>query len=176
MPNKQQAPKIQYNGVKDRDSKKMGKAIRTHELEAAIMNGLGDRDMAMLKIMLFLTGNAEGFQVAEKTICDRCNISESGYKSARAKLIKKGWITLNPGKTITVNYDAIYNNGMGISENTPQILNKNSQGISENTSQGYSENTHNNIRNNIIIKPEEKKVEKTIKLLEDSNGNNGFKF
>jgi len=77
------------------------------------MCGLGDRDMAQLKIMLFLTGNAEGFRVAEKTIMSRCNISESGYKTARKKLIEKGWIKLIPGEEIIVNYKAIYASAKG---------------------------------------------------------------
>ena len=111
MANLNQAPKLLSNGEKYKDPNKMGKAIRTHELEMKIMNGLGDRDMAMLKIMLFLTGNANdgSFRVAEKTICERCNISESGYKTARKKLIARGWITLKPGEEIIVNYDNMYN-------------------------------------------------------------------
>ena len=155
MPNLQQAPAIKYQGEKLRDSKGLGKAIRTHELEMAIMCGLGERDMAMLKIMLFLTGNAEGFKVAEKTITERCNISESGYKTARKKLEAKGWITCTNG-LITVNYDAIYGK-QGVTENIPINTNEKMKGYTENTSQGYTEkspqgyteNTHNNISNNI---------------------------
>lgn len=141
MANLLQAPVIKYNGDKMKDNKHWGKAIRTHELETAIMNGLGERDMAMLKIMLFLTGNAEGFAVAEKTICDRCNISESGYKTARKKLIAMGWISSEKGALI-VNFDNILKT-KGYTENT-------SLGISENTSLGYTENTHNKISDNII--------------------------
>lgn len=107
MPNYNQAPAIKYNGEKNRDPKKWGKAIRTHELETAIMNGLGARDMGMLKIMLFLTGNAEGFRVAEKTIMERCNLSKSGYYTARDKLEKMGWLKCEDGQ-IVVNYDKIY--------------------------------------------------------------------
>ena len=88
MPNNNQAPIIKYNGEKYQDQKKWGKAIRTHELETAIMCGLDARDIVALKIMFFLTGNAEGFGVAEKTICERCNISERTYKTAREKLVK----------------------------------------------------------------------------------------
>ena len=50
---------------------------------------------------------------------ERCNISESGYKNARKKLIDKGWISLVAGEEIAVNFDAIYNCGKGITENTP---------------------------------------------------------
>lgn len=139
MPNYNQAPKIKFNGDKNKDTKGWGKAIRTHELEFEIMNGLGDRDMAALKVMLFLTGNAEGFAVSEATICERCNISEATYKNARTKLKNKGWISHTPGKEIIVNYNNIFK---GYSNNT-------SKGYSDNTPKGYCNNTHNNIRDNI---------------------------
>lgn len=152
MANMNQAPFIRYNGEKLRDKRKWGKAIRTHELEMAIMCGLGDRDMAALKVMLFLTGNADGFQVPEKTIMERCNISESAYKNARKKLVEKGWITHVPSKAIIVNYGVIYG-GKGTSDDTSENEIEKEQGISENTpmrisentSSGYSDNTHNNI-------------------------------
>ena len=63
----------------------------------------------MYKIMMFLTGNAtEKFRVSERTIMDRCNISESGYKHARKKLAEMGWITHEPSQYIQVNFDKIY--------------------------------------------------------------------
>lgn len=158
MGNFQQAPELKAVGQKQRDSKKWGKAIRTHELETAIMCGLGDRDFAAMKVMLFLTGNAanEGFRVAEKTIMERCNISESAYKNARKKLVSMGWISHEAGKHITVNYDAVYG-GKGDTNNTPIEETKKSKGITdntplgicENTPMGYRENTYNNITNNI---------------------------
>lgn len=157
MANMNQAPFIRYNGEKNKDTRGWGKAIRTHELESKIMCGLGDRDMVALKIMLFLTGNADGFQVAEKTIMDRCNISESAYKKARKKLVDElGWITHVPGKAIIVNYGVIYN-GKGSSDDTPILENDRAMGYSDNTSKGcseksplgYSDNTHNNISDNI---------------------------
>lgn len=173
--NNSQAPELKYNGDKMKDNKGWGKAIRTHELESAIMNGLGARDMAMLKIMLFLTGNAEGFRIAEKTICERCNISETGYKEARKKLVEKGWITHEAGGHIIVNYNTILY-GKGLTEKTPM-------GYSENTSQGYSENTHNNIINNInnnIMLDESTprgKVEAVKEVMKDSTSSKGvFKF
>lgn len=103
-----QAPVLLSKGEKHRGT--LGKAIRSHELEIAIMNGLGERDTVAIKIMFFLTGNADNgsFRVSEKTICERCNISESGYKTARKKLISRGWIEHKDGK-ITVLYDNIYN-------------------------------------------------------------------
>lgn len=158
MANYNQAPELKAIGQKQRDSKKWGKAIRTHELEMKIMCGLGDRDFAAMKIMLFLTGNAanEGFRVAEKTIMERCNISESAYKNARKKLISMGWISHEAGKHITVNYDMVYG-GKGDTDNTPNEETQKTMGITdntpkgyiENTPSGYRENTYNNIRNNI---------------------------
>lgn len=155
MPNLNQAPKLVYNGNKDQKSKGWGKAIRTHELESAIMCGLGDRDFAMMKIMLFLTGNAPGFLVAEKTICDRCNISETGYKKARKKLIDMGWLSLSAG-SITVNFDNIMK---GYPENTSistkdtdkklGITGDTSKGCTGDTPTGITGDTHNNINNNI---------------------------
>ena len=157
MANLQQAPEIKSNGAKNRDTKKWGKAIRTHELEYAIMSGLGERDFVPMKIMLFLTGNAEGFRVAEKTIMERCNISESSYKNARKKLVGMGWITHIPGASITVNYDKIYACAKGITNNTPSSSNEKIKGDTDNTPSGDinntplgdTDNTHNNIRNNI---------------------------
>ena len=151
MANNQQAPTLLAKGEKMNTKTKWGKAIRTHELETAIMCGLGERDMAMLKIMLFLTGNAAdgSFKVAEKTICERCNISESGYKTARKKLVAMGWITLKASESITVNYDVILNQyRKGITENTP-TENQKSMGYTEKSPQGYTEKSHNNISNNI---------------------------
>lgn len=159
MANLQQAPAIKHTGIKNRDTKGWGKAIRTHELEMCIMCGLGERDFVPMKIMLFLTGNADdgSFRVAEKTIMERCNISETSYKNARKKLVSMGWITHDAGKSITVNYDAIYNSFKGDTNNTPSTQTQKIKGDTDNTPSGYTnntssgdiENTHNNIRNNI---------------------------
>lgn len=180
MSNINQAPKIKYNGEKNRDTKGWGKAIRTHELEAALMNGLGERDMAQLKVMLFLTGNAEGYGVAEKTIMERCKISESGYKNARKKLIEKGWITLVASQFIIVNYDVILK---GQPENTPKKDDEKIKGQSEKTPQGYSEkspsgqseNTYNNISNSInnnIIQKNPKEEENKVVPKEEGTQDN----
>ena len=75
---------IRHKGVKDRDPRGWGFAHRTHELEAAFACCLGSKDFAMYKVMLFLSGNApDKFRASEKTVMERCNISESGYKGAR---------------------------------------------------------------------------------------------
>ena len=64
-----QAPIISEQG--DTTGKIPGKTIRTHELETILMQELGPKDMAML----FFTGHAKGFAVAEETITSRCNLS-----------------------------------------------------------------------------------------------------
>lgn len=168
MANYNQAPVLLAQGQKQRDSKNWGKAIRTHELEMCIMCGLGDRDFAAMKVMLFLTGNAAdgSFGVAEKTILERCNISEAAYKNARKKLISMGWITHVAGKSITVNYDKIYA-VMGNTDNTPSKEDKKIKGDTDNTPlrdtdntpSGYSENTHNNITNSITKYDNNGKIE-----------------
>ena len=104
----EKSPALKYSGEKFQSPLGLGKAIRTHELEAAINCCLGQKDIAMLKVMYFLTGNAEGFRVSEKTVLERCNISESGYKKARQKLVAKGWLFHSPEKIIQVNFNKIY--------------------------------------------------------------------
>ena len=114
----EQAPIIKAIGNKDgsQDRKNLGRAIRTHELEAAICCCIGNRDIAKLKTMLFLTGNAETkngndkpFRVAKKTICERMNLSEQRYYDARKGLEKMGWIHYDSKENVIyVNYNKIY--------------------------------------------------------------------
>lgn len=122
----------------------------------------------MAKIMYFLTGNAEGFRVSEKTILDRCNISESGYKKARKKLVEKKWIFHKPGEYIQVNFNKIYSDYKALQarssqETTEKISLEGQSGvsttdevfpvytphISENTESEFPEYPYNNINNNI---------------------------
>jgi len=108
MPNYDQAPKIKYNGVKDRRSEDLpGYSNRSALLEEKIMQGIDGKHAVALRVMLFLTGNAEGFGVALKTITERTNISQSAYYKARDWLEEKGWITCTDTEII-VNYDVIY--------------------------------------------------------------------
>ena len=58
--------------------------------------------------MRFLVGCADGFKIAEKTICERCNISERTYRRAR-KFLQENNFILVYGGMIEVNYEAIYN-------------------------------------------------------------------
>ena len=108
MPNYDQAPKIRNNGLKDRRSKELpGYSNRSTLLEEKIMQGIDSRQGVALKVMLFLTGNAEGFGVALKTITERLNVSQSAYYKARDWLEEKGWIKCTK-EEIIINYDVIY--------------------------------------------------------------------
>ena len=159
-----QAPVLKHNGEKFQSPHGWGKAIRTHELEAAIFRCLGPKDYAMAKIMLFLTGNADGFRVSEKTIMERCNISETGYKKARKKLAEMGWIFHKPSDYIQVNFNKVFsdykNARLGYLQETEEKVNvdalsKPSEVSSElktgasQDKNGIPEDTHNNINNNI---------------------------
>lgn len=163
-----QAPVLKHNGEKFQSPHGWGRAIRTHELEAAIFRCLGPKDYAMAKIMLFLTGNADGFRVSEKTIMERCNISETGYKKARKKLAEMGWIFHKPSEYIQVNFNKVFsdykNARLGYLQKTEEKtsvggpsalskpLNVSSESQTEATQEksGATENTYNNINNNII--------------------------
>lgn len=165
----EQSPELKHSGEKFQSPYHWGKAIRTHELEAAINNCLGGKEFAMAKIMYFLTGNAEGFRVSEKTICERCNISESGYKNARKKLVKKGWLFHKPGEYIQVNYNKVFSDYRALKtprasqdtapkdEKIPVRIvsirepdsSKTPPGVSDDSEKWLSEDTHNNINNNI---------------------------
>ena len=165
----EQSPELKHNGTKDQSPHGWGKAIRTHELEAAINGCLGQKDFAMAKIMLFLTGNAEGFRVSERTILERCNISESGYKKARKKLMEKQWIFHKPGEFIQVNFNKIFSDYRALEAGCPQEPSQNAVSVAgtktvsnpsevssvqatggfEDTIDGFPEDTHNNINNSI---------------------------
>lgn len=75
MPNYEQAPMLLSIGDKILNPE-CTKAIRPHELETAIMNCLGPRDLVAIKVMFYLTGQSSigNFRVAEKTILGYCNI------------------------------------------------------------------------------------------------------
>lgn len=109
MPNLKQAPTLLAKGQKNRNEK-WGKAIRTNELESIIFKNIDGKCGAQLKLILFLTGNADNgsFAIAEKTVCERCGFTAETYKKARKSLIEKGWIIHEDNKII-VDYDAIYN-------------------------------------------------------------------
>lgn len=65
---------------------------------------------AQLRIMIVLLGTKpDAFSVSDKWICDRTGLLHPSYITARKALINRGWLTLNPGKELIVNIDAIYN-------------------------------------------------------------------
>ena len=108
MPNLSQAPKIKYNGIKDRRNDVLtGYTNRSLLLEEKIAQGIDGKHFVAYKVMMFLTGNAEGFRVVLETITKRLNITKSAYYDARNYLSKMGWITCT-GDCIVVNYDVIY--------------------------------------------------------------------
>ena len=178
-----QAPILRANGEKNRD-KKWGMAMRTNHLESIIFNGLTGKEGAQLKLILFLTGNADNgsFAVPEATVMSRCGMSETTYKSARKKLIEKGWIIHKPSENgqqgeIIVDYDAIYKSAERDIENTPSPDNEYTPSNSEYTSAGVIENTHNNIEKIISsnnINYNNIKNPKVSGSLTDEHGN--FKF
>lgn len=165
----EQSPELRHNGEKYQSPHGWGKAIRTHELETAINRCLGPKDSAMVKIMYFLTGNAEGFRVSERTILERCNISESGYKKARKKLAEKQWIFHQAGEYIQVNFNKIFSDYRALEVGCPQEPSQKTvtveteknmsnpsetftvtpAGDSEGVKSGTPENTYNNINNSI---------------------------
>lgn len=108
MPNHNQAPILSYRGDKMTSNEIAGFAQRSHDLEKAIMTGLGPQDTAQLKIMFALTANAEGFACAEKTILERTGLAHKTYVDNRKKLIEKGWLILDEKKLI-VNVEKILN-------------------------------------------------------------------
>jgi len=156
MINYNQAPILKAIGEKNRDEK-WGKAIRTHHLESLIFRGLDGKCGAQIKIMLFLTGNANdgSFAVAEKTIIERCGISEITYKKARKSLVEKGWLIHNVGYNgkpgeIIVNYNAIYDSEKENSEDTLSLYHEDTSVLSEDTLNWYLDDTYNNIGENTI--------------------------
>ena len=183
MGNFNQAPILKSKGVKNRDIK-WGKAIRTHELESILFNGLSGKQGAQLKLILFLTGNADNgsFAVPEATVMSRCGMTESTYKSARKSLVEKGWIIHKPSKNgqsgeIIVDYDAIYESAADI-DNTPSSDTENTPLSSDNTPSGYNENTHNNISKNINNNKNTNTIKSNIPTITDrfTDKKGNFKF
>ena len=152
--NMDQAPYIKSNGVKksekltENDRKSWGFAMRPHELESILFNLIDTRNVVQLKVMLFLTGNAEGYQLVQANTLERLGISKDPYYKARAALEERGWITVKDDRDktyIMINYDKIYQDGAeiigikkeGNCENTSDESNCNNTSLEE----GNCENT-----------------------------------
>ena len=104
MANYQQAPMLKFNGAKTLGNNFYG--IR-QDLADIIFRELGNAS-AQLRIMIVLIGTKEGFAISDKWICDRTGLQHPSYITARKALVKRGWITHEPAKGITVNINAIY--------------------------------------------------------------------
>ena len=58
--------------------------------------------------MMVLLGTKEGFNISDKWICERTGLQHPSYITARKALVKRGWLTHEAAKGITVNIKAIY--------------------------------------------------------------------
>ena len=139
-----QAPRTKFNGDKfskilNQNRKAWGKAIRPHELESIFFRLIDSKNSVQLKLMLFLTGNAEGYKLVKDATIERLGVSITPYYKARDALKERGWISVkNEGDVsyIIINYDKIYEEGK-------KVLSIKEEGISEDTSveEGNSQNT-----------------------------------
>lgn len=101
------APVLIHNG-----SKKVGVQYYalSQQLMDIIFRELGNAS-AQLRVMIVLIGTKPDFGVSQQWILDRTGLCERSYINARNELIKRGWISHVPCKSITVNFDAILNCG-----------------------------------------------------------------
>lgn len=105
MANYNQAPTLKFNGHKNK-----GQFYQIpQDLADIIFNELGNSS-AQLRIMMVLLGTKEGFNISDKWICERTGLQHPSYINARKALVKKGWLTHEAAKGITVNINAIYGN------------------------------------------------------------------
>lgn len=72
---------------------------------------------------MFYATNADGFAVAEKTICSRCAMDPKTYSAKKKELEDANYLIKNEKtKRITVNFDLIYRNGFAEKELNDQKL------------------------------------------------------
>lgn len=104
-----QAPTLVNSGKGYRppDWKNYGNLITDGYLSQKICEACGSQ-MGAREVLRFFIGCADGFKIAEKTVCERCNIRERTYRRAR-KFLQENNFILVYGGTIEVNYEAIYN-------------------------------------------------------------------
>lgn len=129
----EQAPKIKVSGEKFLKEQTWGRAIRPHELETIFFNLIDSKNVAQLKLMLFLTGNAEGYKLIKEATIARLGVTVNPYYNARRALAEKGWISVEvkgDSTYIVVNYDKIYKDGKSILDGANK-----KEGICQNTSE-----------------------------------------
>lgn len=134
--NLDQAPRIKNNGEKKLKNLKNGFAMRPHDLETILFNLIDTKNVVQLKVMLFVTGNAEGFKLVQEATLKRLGISKDPYYKARRALVERGWLSIEEeeDKTyIVVNYDKIYNDGKEFLEKEGNCENTTDEGNSQNT-------------------------------------------
>lgn len=101
------APVLAFKGFKIRGEEDYQSYIIPQELADIIFNTLGNSS-AQIRIMIVLCGTKPGFAVSEDWILKRTGLSHSPYIAARKALADIGWIDFEPYKSITVNFDMIY--------------------------------------------------------------------
>ena len=94
-------------GYRPSDWKNYGNLITDGYLSQKICEACGAQ-MGAREVLRFFIGCADGFKIAEKTVCERCNIDERTYRRAR-KFLQENNFILVYGGMIEVNYEAIYN-------------------------------------------------------------------
>ena len=105
------APRIKSDGTKF-DGHKPGEpgyefCQIPNRLLAYVMREIDGNSGNRLKLMIFLMGCGDGFEIHEKTIMKRTGMSQSSYNQARDWLDKNYFITYKKGcndATIKVNY------------------------------------------------------------------------
>jgi hypothetical protein len=122
MANYNQAPTLHHNGDKE-----CGTNFYKipQELADIVFQELGNAS-AQLRIMLVLIGTKpETFNISDKWICERTGLLHPSYINARKALVNRGWLSHDPAKGITVNFDVIYgkNRGNTILQNENQCSN-----------------------------------------------------
>ena len=116
--NRNQAPKLAFNGEKFNGDKEQAYII-PQELADIIFNDKEfSRSPAPIKLMLTLIGTKLNFGVSEAWVLQRTGMDSSTYNTVRKKLVAKGWLKHENGY-ITVDYDSIYGRNCP-SESHPQ--------------------------------------------------------
>lgn len=109
------APRIEWDGDKF-DNHKPGETGYgftqiPNPLLAYVMRQIPGKCGNRLKLMVFLMGCGEGFEIHEKTVLQRTGMSQSAYSEARKWLDAQGFISYKPGSKnpkIKVNYALLW--------------------------------------------------------------------